>query len=62
MAWPAGRITAKLEEERRMTDAETWVTVTITPKNHRVHVVTTVERRRSINILLYSLKKGKVTE
>ena len=62
MAWSSERVAAKLEEERMMLDAELGVTVTITPKTHRVHVVTTVERRRSINILLYSLKKGKVTE
>ena len=61
MAWSSERIAAKLKEERKAR-CRTVGNGDDTQKSYRVYIVTTVERRRSINILLYSLKKGKVTE
>ena len=62
MAWSSERVAAKLEEERKMTDAETWVTVTIPQKPIGCISSPDLERRESNNITLFNPKKGKVTE
>ena len=61
MAWSSGGIDAKLDEERKMLDAEPWVTVTM-PKNPIGYISSPdLERRESNNITLFNPKKGKVT-